>query len=153
MFEGDEGSRIIASAGAKPFSIMKSSSSGDAHARTLFKRSPPKADVIGTDVDLQHTKASKWELLAFGTDVALQGQGLAGALTEMVNEEIRRRATKEWKEEGKVEIVLMLSTMQELNEAYYLKRGWTTTNVREFKPGTMGSRDGFHIAEMWKVLK
>ncbi len=53
---------------------------------------------------------------------------------------------------GKGEILLMLSSMQELNEEYYKKRRWETTGVRRFPPGTMGSRDGFGVVEMMKVV-
>ncbi len=56
------------------------------------------------------------------------------------------------KEKGKGEVLLMLSSMQELNESYYAKRGWETTGVRRFPPGTMGSRDGFGVVEMMKVV-
>lgn len=59
---------------------------------------------------------------------------------------------EEEKEEGKSKIRLMLSTMQDLNETYYAKRGWTTTAVRRFPPGTSGSRDGFGVVEMGKVV-
>ena len=103
------------------------------------------AEVVGSDVDNQ----SRWELLAFGTDVSLMGQGLAGQLTELTNAEIRRRAAAE----GKTKIVLMLSTMRDVNEPYYLKRGYKTMSVKTFPPGTQGSKDGFSVAEMVKVLE
>ena len=53
---------------------------------------------------------------------------------------------------GKGEVLLMLSSMQELNETYYAKRGWEKSGVRRFPPGTMGSRDGFGVVEMMKVV-
>ena len=56
--------------------------------------------------------------------------------------------------EKKKQIVLYLSTMQELNEGYYLRRGWTTTGLRRFDGGDVpGSPDGFGIVEMVKVLE
>ena len=59
----------------------------------------------------------------------------------------------EEKEKGKnTEILLMLSSLQELNESYYQKRGWSTTNIRRFPKGTMGSQDGFGVVEMMKVI-
>ncbi|CAD6570095.1 MAG: hypothetical protein ASARMPRED_003491 [Alectoria sarmentosa] len=51
---------------------------------------------------------------------------------------------------GKGKVMLMLSTMLELNESFYLKRGFTTTAVRRFEPGTMGSVDGFSAVEMMR---
>ena len=60
--------------------------------------------------------------------------------------------TDQTKEKAKGELLLMLSSMQELNESYYAKRGWQTTGVRRFPPGTMGSRDGFGVVEMMKVV-
>lgn len=53
---------------------------------------------------------------------------------------------------GKGEVLLMLSSLQELNENYYKKRGWETSGVRRFEKGTMGSRDGFGVVEMMRVV-
>lgn len=148
MFEGEIGGRIIATASAKPYKPTKDGVIHGSEVIMMFKRAPGQdlmdADVVGSDVE----KQSRWELLAFATDVQLMGQGIAGQLTEMVNAEIRRRAAAE----GKTKIVVMLSAMQETNEAYYLKRGFKTMSVKTFPPGTQGSRDGFAVAEMVKVL-
>lgn len=78
---------------------------------------------------------------------------------EMTVRENRRRVAAEsvvLEEDGWVgergKIVLLLSTMQELNEGYYAKRGWKATVLRRFPPGTMGSRDGFGVIEMMKII-
>ena len=67
------------------------------------------------------------------------------------------RGAVNWNEQGKDKedgkIMLLLSTMQELNEHYYAKRGWVTTGVQRFGPGTMGSRDGFGVVEMGRVIE
>ena len=154
MFEGEVGGRIIATASAKPYKPTKAGDTYGSDINMLFKRAPQEgsnnrdtmdAGIVGSDVENQ----SRWELLAFATDVSLMGQGIAGKLTSLTTAEIRRRAAVE----GKSKIVLMLSSMKELNEAYYLKRGYTTMNVKIFPPGTGGSRDGFSVAEMVKVLE
>ena len=67
------------------------------------------------------------------------------------NDDDSGRKEKEKKRE-KGEVLLMLSSMQELNETYYAKRGWEKSGVRRFPPGTMGSRDGFGVVEMMKVV-
>ena len=56
------------------------------------------------------------------------------------------------KGKGKGEVLLMLSSLQELNESYYQKRGWSTTNIKRFPKGTMGSQDGFGVVEMMKII-
>ena len=155
MFEGRIGGKIIATASAKPYKPTKAGTTYGSDINMLFKRAPQEdessnrdtmdADIVGSDVENQ----SRWELLAFATEVGLMGQGIAGRLAELTNEEIRRRAGRE----GKGKVVLMLTSMRELNEAYYIKRGWTTMNVKLFAPGTGGSRDGFSVAEMVKVLE
>ena len=148
MFEGEIGGKVIATASAKPYKPTKAGESHGSEVNMMFKRAPGKdpmdADVVGTDIENQ----SRWELLAFATDITLMGQGIAGRLTDLTYAEIRRRAAAE----GKGKIVLMLSTMQDLNEPYYLKRGFQTMSVRSFPPGTQGSRDGFSVAEMVRVL-
>ena len=56
------------------------------------------------------------------------------------------------KKENK-EVILLLSTMQQLNEQYYTMRGWTATQTKHFPPGTRGSQDGFSIVEMCKRVE
>lgn len=149
MFDGKIGGKIIATASAKPYRPTKNGESYGSDINMLFKRAPAEdpmdVEVVGSDVE----KQSRWELLAFATDVNLMGQGIAGRLTELTNAEIRKRAAAE----GKTKIVLMLSTMQDVNEPYYRKRGFKTMSVKAFPPGTQGSRDGFSVAEMVKVLE
>ncbi len=93
-------------------------------------------------------------------DPSLQGRGLATQLTNLTIDEIKRRCGSDLhpppsnpsKASQKDKITLLLSTMKDLNENYYLKRGWTTTDTRSFPPGTMGSRDGFSVVEMCKTI-
>jgi len=151
QFAAGEGSQIIGTASAKPFTESKAGAPTDGHHRLLFKRPPPTEDSQAGKMagELDNERAERWEVLIMAVDPQLQGQGIAGALMEMVVVEIRRRVAEGGKE-GK--IVLMLSAMQELNEGYYLKRGWSTTGKRRFERGTMGSRDGFSVVEMVKII-
>ncbi|KAL2049923.1 hypothetical protein ABVK25_009790 [Lepraria finkii] len=98
-------------------------------------------------------RCPKWEVLVMVVEPELQGRGISGQLMGMTVEEIKRRCVtqiQKGKESGKA--MLMLSSMQELNETYYAKRGWTTTGVTRFQPGTMGRRDGFGVVEMMKIV-
>ena len=168
-----EGNRdtVIATASAKPYvppePYNNEAGIGEASEK-LFKRQP------GTDNALAaYAELPKWEILCMCVEPTLQGRGIAGQLMGLTVEEIKRRVvegTKEAQEsenaqkdingedrngtdeKAKGEVLLMLSSMQELNEAYYAKRGWQTTGVRRFPPGTMGSRDGFGVVEMMKVV-
>jgi predicted GNAT family acetyltransferase len=149
--------KVIGTASAKPYQPPTPYDPKTAKipgATSLFKRQP------GTEKELEaHAGLPKWEILVTVVDPDLQGRGLAAQLMESTVGEIRRRVAAEsvvaeedgWAgERGK--IVLLLSTMQELNEGYYAKRKWTATGVRRFPPGTMGSRDGFGVIEMMKVV-
>lgn len=93
-------------------------------------------------------------------DPLLQGRGLATEFMNLTIDEIKRRCRSNLRsiisnsseENGKGKLMLLLSTMQNLNEGYYLRRGWTTTETRSFPPGTMGSRNGFSVVEMFKSV-
>ena len=104
-----------------------------------------------------------WEILAMGVDPALQSRGIASRMLDSTIEEIRRRigegergngkeeeeeVGKEW--EGKVKV--LLSTMKELNEGYYQRKGWRTTGEKRFEAGVGGSEEGFGIVDMVKVV-
>ena len=163
MFEESEGfeKKIIASGSAKPFKPFKEGEVHGSKTNMLFKRDP-KAVQPEDGLNGAKKNEARWELLAFGVEKDLKGQGVGGLLTEIAIAEIRRRVAAEWKAkqstteggsaDAEPKIVLMLSTMQDLNEPYYLRRGWTTTATKRFEPGTWGSRDGFGIVEMVKPL-
>ena len=152
--------KILASGCAKPF---KQSVEGVTHGSAtnmMFKRAPASPT---SPTEIEDPGVSKWELLAFGTDLGYQGQGLAGQITKLVCTDIKRRVDEAAKALGSVngnlsgtnrtpKIVLLLTTMQELNEEYYKRRGWTTTKTMRYAPGVGGSRDGFGIVEMMKPL-
>ena len=149
-------------------------------ANLLFKRPPPDvsktemSDENGKP-DGDAERWPKWEILAMAVHPILQGRGLASTLMGQTIEEIKARAyaaipsstaTQRYQnpadgashpkildsgEKGaKGKVMLMLSTMLEFNESYYLKRGFVTTGVRRFEPGTMGSLDGFSVVEMMR---
>ena len=106
----------------------------------------------------------------------LQGRGIAGQLMDLIIQEIEHRVRgaennkggekgeggyghgdgdrneREGGKKEKTEILLLLSTLLEINQSYYQKRGWETSNIRNFPPGTIGSRDGFGVVEMMKVI-
>lgn len=129
---------------------------------------------MSDDYDDKEGSWPKWEILAIAVHPSLQNRGLASTLLGRVIEEIKTRSipfktpTKHPHphhqnstsrpettpnndgEAAKGKVMLMLSTMLELNESYYLKRGFATTAVRRFEPGTMGSRGGFGVVEMMR---
>ena len=139
---------MMAPASAKPYASPKAAAANGERSESLFKRQP------GTDRELEKYKAlPKWEVLVIVVEPELQGRGIAGQLMGMTVEEIQRRCVTDPKGKASGKVMLMLSSMQELNETYYdAKRGWTTTGVRRFQPGTMGSRDGFGVFEMMKIV-
>ena len=174
----ETGATLIATASAKPYvETQLEGKQLREKTHLLFKRPPPdrsepKADTDGRG-DEEDKDRPKWEILAMAVHPTLQGRGLASTLLEQVITEIKSRASasiarptaprhrqdsldraghpETLDRKGKAakgKVMLMLSTMLEMNEAYYLKRGFITTAVRRFGPGTLGSRDGVSVAEM-----
>ncbi|KAG8525737.1 uncharacterized protein KY384_000497 [Bacidia gigantensis] len=158
-FEKQEGSEIIGTISAKPFHEPKIAvDTAGKHSRMLFKRSVSEKQMNGQAVDAimkGEEEAEKWELLASVVSLRVKGMGVASMLMEKCVAEIKRRSIQNWHEKqraGNPKIVLYLSTMQELNEVYYQKRGWTTTSTRRIPAGTTGNRDEFGIVEMMKTI-
>lgn len=157
-FLSPSGHRIIGTASAKPYhpSHPIASSIDSSNATHLFKRPPPPKP----HPEAENTSTPQWELLAMVVDPSLQGHGLATQLTNLTIDEIKSRCVSNphpppstpSEASPNDKLTLLLSTMKDLNENYYLKRGWTTTDTRSFPPGTMGSRDGFSVVEMCKTI-
>ncbi len=93
-------------------------------------------------------------------DLAHRSRGIATTLIHAVVREIKYKILtsapssneNENENEQEQKVLLMLTTMKEKNEAYYLRRGFRTTSERVFKKGEMGSRDGFCVVEMEGVF-
>lgn len=171
-FRAPDGQRIIGTASAKPYVPTKPGfESGDA-AHLLFKRPPPAAAT-------EDNGLPSWELLAMVVDPTLQGGGIATQLMNLTIDEIKRRSSSalqgrtqstaseqkdsapsmgqgedkaEQQNSDRGQVTLLLSTVKEINESFYARRGWTTTDIRAFPPGTSGSRTGFSIVEMFQVI-
>ena len=115
----------------------------------------------------------RWELKMLVVDPALHAQGLGSLLMGLVEAEVRKRfeertvaeavvvggrrdkeasgKEKVWGVKGK-RCLLLLDTLKEVNEAYYLKKGFTATEERSFPVGAFGSSTGFSIIYMEKIL-
>ena len=157
-------SEIIATASAKPFKPLPVGQTHGSEMNMLFKRKPkithsssesngnPEAetqDIVDADIP-------SWELLAMAVKPSLQGQGFATRLLNASIDEIKRRLRMQTdgtdhRTPGKFNV--LISTMQELNEAYYMNKGWQTTDVKYFEAGTGGSVEGFHVVEMNRVFE
>ncbi|MCJ1244705.1 hypothetical protein MMC30_001904 [Trapelia coarctata] len=134
-----DGPKVYASASAKLFTGLAAPETTDEVVRT-FKRT---ALVEPLDPDIE-----QWELLLMAVDVSLQGQGIAGKLLGMVEDEIRRRTSGKGRE-----VHIILSTLKERNFEYYVKKGFVWTAEKKFKKGQYGSQDGFTLVEMMKKVE
>ena len=111
-----------------------------------------------------------WELKLLVVDLSLRKTGLASLLQDLLEAEIRKRSIEAKMEDTVMqsngpaigaaieqskpikEIRLTLTTCQEVNEAYYLRKGYTTTRLKPFPAGYLGSALPFHVAEMEKTI-
>ena len=48
---------------------------------------------------------------------------------------------------------LLLTTIEELTGAWYVKRGWAVYHTRRMPPGFIGSEGGFTLVDMFKLLE
>ena len=122
----------------------------------------------------------RWELKYLVTDPALHGQGLASSLLNLCEAEVKRRfelgrlqetearvrpvaeAGAEGKGKGDVAVSeegvkpkklrLLLSTIAEMNQAFYERRGWKWTAENKVPIGELGSETGFRVVFMDKLI-
>ena len=71
-----------------------------------------------------------WELSTMAVDPELQGRGLAGLLMKWTEDEVKRtfktslRETHDAGNAGPTQLIMMLTTVREINERFYTKRGF-----------------------------
>ncbi|KAL8792475.1 MAG: hypothetical protein Q9195_004931 [Heterodermia aff. obscurata] len=155
--------KLIATASAKPYSPSSSTEPAKADSlvsevNNLFKRTPvlPQLATSALFPEEDGREAGEglptWEILAMGVDPALRGRGIAARMLEATIEEIRGRIGGKEEEAWKGEIKILLSTLKELNEGYYQRKGWRTTAERRFEAGVGGSEEGFGVVDMVRVV-
>ncbi|KAG7009537.1 hypothetical protein G7Y79_00002g006520 [Physcia stellaris] len=154
---------LVGTASAKPYTLPgKGEGEGGSltEVNKLFKRKgeEPFALKQGTsEAEEQEREYPTWELIPLAISPSLQGLGIASQLINLSIEEIKRRvrdAQKEDEEEspGKGKVRILLSTLKELNESFFLRKGWRTTSERRFEAGVGGSEAGFGVVEMGRVV-
>lgn len=144
---------MVGTASAKPYRAEKAREGAGGEVNLIFKRPPLVENGGGKAVAVVEKGEGlpAWELLAMAVEPELQGKGISTRLLELTLEEIKRRVAEEGERvEGTTRI--LVSTMKELTEGFYHKKGWETTEERRFPPGTAGSGTGFTVAEMVRIV-
>jgi GNAT superfamily N-acetyltransferase len=151
-FSAAAGGRMVGTASAKPYHADKAREGAGGEVNLIFKR-PAAAKGGGKAVAVVEDEEGlpAWELLAMAVEPELQGKGISSQLLEVTLEEIKRRVAEGGERvEGTTRV--LVSTMKELTEGYYHKKGWETTEERRFPPGTAGSGTGFTVVEMVRMV-
>lgn len=163
--DGEEG-KLVATASAKPYVPPGKAEGGsklsDNEVKEMFQRAEPAqvmsdtASSAGAEEEDEETLPT-WEICAMVVDPELQGRGIASQLMSLAINTIRRQVRDELQtqvgdREGKGKVRLFLTTLKELNEEYYKRKGWTTTSERRFGPGVGGSEAGFGVVDMVRVV-
>ena len=91
----------------------------------------------------------QYELVAVVVDPTLQSKGLASRLCGEVDKELRERA----KEDGKKKISLMIRAGKEKVEEYWTRKGYRTLHETHFPVGNFGSKTGFSILDMERIME
>ena len=106
-----------------------------------------------------------WEVRLLAVDLSVQRQGVAMWMMKCLEAEVRRKAREVAAAGGlhpgaeekrmadeELKIQLRLSTLREINEAFWMRRGFRTTVEKKMPPGCWGSPNGFTVLEMAKDL-
>ena len=136
---------VIGVASAKRYKDTVTSKPASAEDQTsIFTRS----GVFGPD-------SEGWELSLMAVDPSLQRQGLAGLLMNLVESEVKRRFVLERAERGlpDLKLVMLLTTVKEINWNFYVRRGYQLDYETFHGPGWLNSVTGFHVVHMSKLAE
>ena len=114
-----------------------------------------------------------WELKLLAVDPSIQRQGLASMLMKLLEVEIQKRSAESRLNESMMisqnaiiepdggtlvmhtkpkELRFLLDTVKEVNEEFYRRRGFVTTEELAFEPGVIGGMGRFTEVFMEKIL-
>lgn len=110
----------------------------------------------------------QWELNMMVVDPEVQNQGLASLMIRLVEGEIRRRHVSMPPDQGgelehangngavaanPMGLMMILTTIKEINEVFYKKKGFTKDYETAWPPGYLRSPEGFSVIHMSKQLE
>ncbi|KAK3650985.1 hypothetical protein LTR56_006036 [Elasticomyces elasticus] len=139
----------IATAGAHHYVegvLVATDSGGDERSCFTRMRLPVQAEGEGQEV---------WELKLMAVAVECGGKGLASYLMKLADQEVKRRwlfAGSRTQGSGQ-KLWMVLTTIKEINEGFYERRGYAHDYETTHGPGHMGTPNGFHVVHMSKVLE
>ncbi|KAL8959801.1 MAG: hypothetical protein Q9193_003396 [Seirophora villosa] len=87
----------------------------------------------------------RWEVMIVCVHPDWQKQGLAERMLEAVREEVSSQVRAQRKGP---DFKLMVRILKEINEKYWLSKGFKTVGEKFFEPGLFGSPTGFHITDL-----
>ena len=142
----DESNEVLATASAHRYVAPVYEVSAVTGGRSVFGRQKGPG---GKDESERDEDADMWELKLAAVDPDLQRQGLASYLIRLVEAEVVKRfkASGEHKK-----LVMLLTSIKEINEVFYGKRGYGFDYETVHEKGFMGSEGGFSIIHMSKVM-
>lgn len=144
--KGREG-EVIGTASAKRYlgneggAVVQGVTSAGEAVKNTFTRFGPVAE--GREM---------WELSTMAVDPGLQRQGLAGHLMRITEAEVRNRFAAFNREGETRRLVMALTTIKQVNEAFYARRGFVKDYEVEYPVGHIGSETGFTIIHMSREI-
>ncbi|KAG8867383.1 hypothetical protein FRB97_003370 [Tulasnella sp. 331] len=157
--------QLYASGSGRPYMLKEVKEGVPKDMALLIPTKPPDSKIY-----------EAWEIKMLVVDPALQKQGLASLLLKLVEAEIVKRSAEKWVQVATTEynqlssapnrqvgslknelartkkVILTLDTAREINEAYYLRRGFETTEVLPMKKGVFGARRDWEMSFMQRDI-
>lgn len=117
---------------------------------------PLTADAVFSRFEIGHARDPTvvfWEMKLLAVDPTVQRKGLAGWLVNAVEEEIVRRcAQSDLQHKAIMHVVVLLTTIRELNGEFYRKRGYLYDSERHYEAGVLNSEGAFTVVHMSKKM-
>lgn len=125
----------------------------DTLERTPPSQEQPKSTFTRTGTSAPDTEG--WELALMAVDPSLQRKGVAGLLIGLVEREVKRRflLAKAQSEMPGRKLVMLLSTIKEVNFEFYTRRGYEFDYETFHEPGWLASPTGFTVVHMSKKVE
>lgn len=125
--------------------------------KSTASRQPAKMDVpksAFTRTGASEPSTEGFELSSMAVSPSLQRQGLAGLLMNLVEAEVKRRFLITRAETGNPDLglVMLLTTVKEINWEFYTRRDYQPDYETFHGPGWYGSENGFTVVHMSKKV-